>query len=289
MSKKNDLKNEILKQFKGFVRTPNLLENCVFLPYQNVELASINMNNVYFNDNEVAEISKHKYLGKRVELFFKKYLELQPNIKLITQGLQVIEEKMTLGEFDFMYCFNESYFHLELVYKQYIFLPLRGKAEFSSWVGPNKKDFLAFKLDKLKNKQFPLLHKAVANATIKSKLGLDSSNFEQRVCFKAQLYLHFDSKLQKFEGISPDAVVGKWYFFREFKAQDFNNHSFLSVKKQNWPVIPNHEVGQEWSNFSTIIQFIYPSIKEGRSVKLWRKSKNKVHQLFVIWEDADVT
>lgn len=273
----------------GFLQTPNLLENRLLIPYPNAELTTLCTKEVIFSDQELDDLQKQKYLGKRVELFFKKWLEIQPYNKIVAHGLQVINNKTTIGEFDFLYLSKQDYVHTELVYKQYIYIPSFGKNSINSWVGPNKKDFLYLKLEKLYRKQFPLLYNKLSIDLMKANFLLDVNSFQQKICFKAQLYLHFNEVKYDFYGISSSAIVGKWYYFKEFKQQDFENQFFLYIYKQDWPVLPCFEEEQEWRSFSLIIQDLLPFMKDKRSVKLWRKTKQEIHQLFVIWEEEGAT
>lgn len=283
MQNEKIVQEQIWQQFIGFIRTPDLLLNSDLLPYPNLEMKSIKIPNSVFLENNIIEINKQLYLGKRVELFFKQWLEFQADAELLAFSLQVIQNKITLGEFDFLWKNNSNYVHTELVYKQYIFDSNIAKEELNCWVGPNKKDFLYLKLKKLKEQQFPLLFETSTEKLLQDKFGVQAANFQQNLCFKAQLFLHFEEQQNQFSGIHTEAIVGSWYYFEEFKSQPFETFEFAFIQKQDWPIIPFDSSWIEWVSFQEIIIKVAPSIQEKRSVKLWMKMPKQMIPLFVIW------
>ncbi|GGE28500.1 DUF1853 family protein [Psychroflexus planctonicus] len=284
MQNSEDFQHRIWQQYIGFLSTPDLLLDRVLIPYPNLDLGKpINSSELSLSEVNLVELNKQNYLGKRVELFFKEWLENIIEAELLAFSLQVIEDKLTLGEFDFLWKNNNQYFHTELVYKQYIFDRDLSKKEVECWVGPNKKDFLHFKLKKLNENQFPLLYKASTENILQEKLGLEAENFQQNLCFKAQLFVHFQENQFHFKGIYPKAIVGKWYYFEEFNQQAFNPFQFSIIEKQDWPILPQLTSKMDWFSFEEIIQKAEEFINEKRSVKLWMKTPEQVFQLFVIW------
>lgn len=282
--------NEILQQYIGFLKTPDLLLNEILIPYPNLKLKTEKFHiKSSLSEATLNELTKQLYLGKRVELFFKEWLTFYPEAKLLAFSLQIIQEKKTLGEFDFLWKFKNQYQHTELVYKQYIFIKGFGKDELSSWVGPNKKDLLHLKLKKLEKHQFPLLFHAAAEESLRQKFNLRAKDFQQNLCFKAQLFLHYTEKQNAFTGINPNAILGKWYYFKEFCKQSFEAFSFAIIPKKNWPIIPEDFSWISWDSFPEIILKLAASTQEKRSVKVWMKTPKRLHQLFVIWESDEDT
>ena len=102
-----------------------------------------------------------KMLGTYFEALWDFYLSYSPKTKLITKNLQVIQDKRTLGEFDFIYENLEprNFVHLEVAVKYYLGVPEIDhcrNVDYSSldcWIGPNINDRLDIKLDKLINFQ----------------------------------------------------------------------------------------------------------------------------------------
>ncbi|GGE17779.1 DUF1853 family protein [Psychroflexus salis] len=283
MQKSQAFKQQIWEQCIGFLKTPDVLLNKQLLPYPNLEVKINPGENVQVSYETIQELQKQQYLGKRVELFFKEWLEKQQESKCLAFSLQIIKDKLTLGEFDFLWKKGNHYLHTELVYKQYIFIRNLGENELENWVGPNKKDFLHWKLKKLKERQFPLLYQASTEKILKEKLNLKSTDFQQNICFKAQMFIHFKEEQNQFIGINSDAILGRWYYAHEFKNQLFNAYKFMVLPKQDWPVLPQKEIWLPWETFDEILKKVNQSIQQKRSVKLWMKTPAQIFQLFVIW------
>jgi hypothetical protein len=123
---------------------------------------------------------------------------------------------------------------------------------------------------------------------IEEVYGLKNSYFHQNLCFKAQLFLHFKEEQLQFIGINPKAIIGTWYYFQEFKVQLFETFQFAILPKQDWPVLPQNADWVTWNSFEDCISNITSSMQEKRSVKLWIKTPEKIHQVFVVWEDDDM-
>ncbi|MGC1633732.1 MAG: DUF1853 family protein, partial [Gelidibacter sp.] len=97
-------------------------------------------------------------LGKLVERFVFHQLVEDRSRKILAQNVQIQAHNRTLGELDALLMTPNGPIHLEIIYKFYLYDPNEGKDELSHWIGPNRKDSLLQKLDKLKNKQLPLLY-----------------------------------------------------------------------------------------------------------------------------------
>jgi len=274
---------QIWQQYVGFINTPDLLLNQILVPYPNFELTPRAIKPDDLSEAFLNDLQKQAYLGKRAEIFLKHFLQIDEKADLLSFSLQVIKNKQTLGEFDFLWKYENQYLHTELVYKQYIFIKGLGKDELSSWVGPNKKDFLHLKLKKLNHKQFPLLFNDTTEKLLEEKFGLKATDFQQKLCFKAQLYVHFKEEQIEFTGVNSSAIVGKWYYFEEFKKQNFDAFQFALIPKQDWPILTEDAKWLSWFSFPEISSRISMSIQEKRSVKLWMKTSEELLQLFVVF------
>ena len=104
------------------------------------------------------EITKRLTLGSRVERFFEFYINQSKNYELIKNNIQIIKDKHTFGELDFIIYDKraEKYIHIEHVYKFYLYDDTI-ENEIDRYIGPNKNDTLVKKLAKLKDRQLPLL------------------------------------------------------------------------------------------------------------------------------------
>ncbi|MEH6407427.1 MAG: DUF1853 family protein, partial [Leeuwenhoekiella sp.] len=197
--------NSKAKQYQGFLQTPDL-----FLPdylgFQVFDSSTLHLENV-----STLLVPKNIRLGQRMEYFMEAAINATPRYELIAKNLQIIHNKRTLGEIDFLIRdLNENkVIHLELVYKFYLFDPLYSENKYACWIGPNRKDSLPLKINKLREHQLPLLYRPETLPFL-SKIGLKPEKIEQKVCFKAQLFTDFRSKKADFKGLNPDSQVGFW-------------------------------------------------------------------------------
>lgn len=88
--------------------------------------------------------------------------------------------------------------HIEFCYKVYLHDPTLSMDEFFCWIGPNRRDSLAQKVEKLKTKQLPLLFEQQTTTLLKEQI----SNFDQlekqhAVTFLAQLYVPYSEYIAK--------------------------------------------------------------------------------------------
>ena len=125
--------------------------------YTLFELKDIDVDNIDINN---IQILQQLPLGKRVEHFFEAIIEQSSNYEKVLKNKQIIQNKYTFGELDFI-LFNKKiniYEHVEMQYKFYVYDDSI-EEEIHRYVGPNRNDTMYLKLEKLKNKQLPLLFK----------------------------------------------------------------------------------------------------------------------------------
>ena len=84
------------KRFQGFINTP-----C----YGKRVLKNLNQLHLSFEDynSKIDSVFNEKRLGKLVEQFVFAQLNAHPNIQKIIQNIQIIENKITLGELDCLF------------------------------------------------------------------------------------------------------------------------------------------------------------------------------------------
>lgn len=223
-------------------------------------------------------------LGKRVEYFMSDYLQEHPSYKILAQNTQVFREKVTIGELDFLIqdIHTQQVIHLEQVYKFYLYLPNATLYKDDPWIGPNYKDSFQLKMDKLKNKQFPLLHKEETQIALKH-LSIDFSNVQQQLSFKATLFLPFDTPNLVFSTINNRCIEGIWMRLENFKAlYQHQSFQFFLPQKQDWGLAPQYN--SSWFSFSCILPKIQASLAQKRAPMCWIKTSNTTYQkCFVVW------
>ncbi len=229
---------------------------------------------VIINDNEV--------LGKRVESFFEYCIRFSQNYEIIAKNIQVFKEKITIGELDFLIkdLPNHKIIHIELVFKFYVYDP-NILNEINRWIGPNRKDSLLEKIDKLKNKQLPLLFRNETRSVL-DNLNLDIDKIDQQVCYLANLFIPYSLKGKKIQHVNNDCVVGYWIHFHEFISKKYASFLFCIPKKKNWIVHPEHN--EVWHSFDVIYEQIQALYLQKKSPLLWvNNGENSYERIFIVW------
>jgi hypothetical protein len=149
------------------------------------------------------------------------------------------------------------------------------------WIGPNRKDTLLQKTDKLKQKQLPLLYKPETEPYL-SVLNLQCDKLQQEVCFKANLFIPKNLKNKEFEHINNQCISGFWIHSEEFIETDYGRFQFLVPKKQDWSIEPKY--GVNWISYSEIKESIRELFLQKKSPLIWiRKNNEQFERLFVVW------
>lgn len=173
---------------------------------------------------------------------------------------------------------NAQPIHLEIVYKFYLYAPEIGK-DIHAWIGPNKKDSLIEKLNRLNNHQLPLLYQPECIKFLKSR-NIAVEDVIQRVLFKAQLFIPDGIEAFDFENLNEACVAGWYLHFSLF--DKFRDCKCYLPHKYDWLVEPHTNVG--WLSFETVVPKVQAFIETQFSPMLWIKHPNGVLQkYFIIW------
>ncbi len=269
-------------QFQGFLSTPPLwFKNDLFdLPQFEFPQASLLSKETILAGSP--SLLTNFVLGKRAETFFDLALTHSDRFQVIAQNIQIQRKKITLGEIDFLIedTIKNRQLHVELVCKFYVYDP-SFEIELERWIGPNRKDTLLQKTEKLKQKQLPLLFKPETEPYL-SELNLQSKKIQQEVCFKANLFIPKNLKTKEFEHINHQCISGFWLHFEEFIETDYGNFQFLTPKKQDWSIDPKN--GENWVSYFEIKESIGELILQKKSPLLWIKTnKRQFERAFVVW------
>ena len=279
----NDTNNitQIINQYKGFLDMPSIIGGNHFKAIENY--TTRNIKTPAFDLTELESIQKHIYVGKRAEYFMLHYLKQQVHISNVMHSIQIQDDTNTLGELDFLF-FNESiqkWIHLELVTKFYIYNSDDEIENYIHWIGPNLKDRLEYKLDKLKNHQLQLFKRPEARAKLE-ELNIDVNYIETQLCFKAKLFLPQNLVNFQHRITSPNSICGTYISLDLLKQLQFEQFLYHVPKKIDWLSSP--ELQTHWYSFDKAINLIKQSLKEKRSCLLWRKNYNDEYfENFVVW------
>lgn len=259
-------------QYLGFLNTPNLwLENSDF-GMQQFEIAN--------TVSDVTDLGEHKLrLGKLVERFVSLQLKQNKSIYILAENLQIQDGKITIGEIDCLIQQNKQPIHLEIVYKFYLYDETIGTSEIDHWIGPNRKDSFTQKLAKLKEKQLPLLYHN-CTTTVLEKLKLHVEEIQQRVCFKAQLFVPLQKQNSTFNSINNSCIKG--FYINQNEVQQFTDCQFYIPKKLDWLIdIPTHHL---WQSYDAFLEELTPLLNQKKAPLCWiKKANDETEKCFVIW------
>lgn len=261
----------IQKRYEGFLDTHFLWSgNAIY----GIEQFQINSKKSRIQLN----IKNKIRLGKYIEEFVFYELKHHKNISLLAQNIQIQENKITLGELDCLLIKDSLPIHLEIVYKFYLYDESVGDNEIEHFIGPNRKDSLVEKLNKLKESQLPILHTTACRTYLKD-LDLVNEKIAQRVYFKAQLFIPFNQKVH-LKILNKNCIQG--FYVRRKDLQDFENCKFNIPKKLDWLINPHPNV--EWMNFKNFYTLAQNYLTEKYAPLFWLKNNNGViEKMFLVW------
>lgn len=257
-------------RFEGFLKTPTLWEST---PVYELSQFKIEQKSIGID----TEIDTKQRLGKYVERFVSHQLVNTEGISLIAENIQISKDRITLGELDCLLYKNGNPIHLEVVYKFYLYDST--KQGLDCWIGPNKKDRLVEKLEKLQQKQLPLLFSKESEKFLNS-ISLHSADISQQVYFKAQLFLPFGIKKEIQSSINTDCIVG--YYFKLNELIEFKNAKFYIPSKKDWLIIPHTNV--DWMGYEKYLEESKNYLERQFSPLCWMKTTTgELKKFFLIW------
>jgi hypothetical protein len=264
------MNNEQLR-YKGYQNTPTLWNDSL-LGLDQFDIPSS-------NQSQIKEQNKKLRLGLLVEQFVFASLINIESTKIIGTNIQVIQDKKTIGELDCLILEENKPLHIEIVYKFYLYDSSIPGAEIDKWIGPNRNDSLKQKLTKLKAKQMPLLHHPRSIELI-NDLGYNSKNFDQRVHFKAQLFIPLGQNEQIITEVNSSCIRGTYITLKELGF--FVKNDFFIPAKLDWLIDPHPDV--IWLSYSEYLAVIEKELNRSRSPLCWMKDcKGNITKLFVVF------
>lgn len=276
------MKNRLSRQLQGFVGTPPLWKNQDMFGLKQFEFPKYSLPEAINLQKALPDLATNYVLGKRMERFFEFLLNFSPNIKVLKSNIQIQQEKITLGEIDFLAedIFLNQQYHIELVYKFYVYDPSY-ENELERWIGPNRKDSLLQKIEKLKQRQLPILFNPETKKVL-SLLDLKAEELTQSVCFKANLFIPKGIQLALPKQLNQNCIAGYWLHFEEFTSEGYSGYNYFIPNKQDWPVQP--EFSEKWISYSEIKKDILLQHQKKKSPLVWiRKNNGEFERIFIVW------
>jgi hypothetical protein len=171
----------------------------------------------------VSTIPTHR-LGIYAEYLLAFFFQNAPNIELYTHSFQIIRDKQTLGEMDYIVGFEGVSYHIELAVKYY--LGHEPAYEFEHWIGPSGQDKLSDKLDKVLMHQLEIVHEPEV------KLAFPDLNLSSHFLCKG---LFFFNRFQLPNWINRNAELGEFYTLKEFNAQpSLVRACYVVLERPHW-------------------------------------------------------
>lgn len=226
----------------------------------------------------IEKITKHIRLGKLVERFVFRQLAEDISCHILAENVQIQDGKRTIGELDALLTTRDGNIHLEIIYKFYLYDPDEGDDELSHWIGPNRKDSLLQKLDKLKNKQLPLLYHPKTQPLLDA-LDVNIKAVQQLVLFKAQLFLPFNYQKKVFNSLNSECVTG--FYVKKDDLHRFNTARFYIPEKINWLMAVDKNVN--WLNYEEFAAEVTSWLDRKMSPLCWLKENGVLRKFFVVW------
>ena len=263
---------DIQNQFEGFLKTPILWNKKTLHTLKPFE---IKQEATAFN----LKIDTNLRLGKYIERFVSYQLSQNSHTRILSENIQIQREKITLGELDCILLKNNKPIHLEVIYKFYLFDATVGNNEIDHFIGPNRKDTLLAKLDKLKNKQLPLLYSSECIRYLDT-LALSIDQIVQQVYFKAQLFVPFSTKNIQLQQLNSECIFG--FYISRKEIFQLNSATFYIPNKKDWLVIPHTNV--DWLNYTTFLKHSQKFLERQFSPLCWVKNqKGVLEKFFLVW------
>ena len=134
-------------------------------------------------------------LGHLVEKIVSEFIKLSSNYKVLYENTQVIENKKTIGEIDFIIeeITTKQVIHMELAYKFYLFDPNISSDPINNWIGPNRNDSLKEKIRKIKAENNSLYYITKCTKEIFNTVKIEET--KQALCLLTSLFIPYNYKI----------------------------------------------------------------------------------------------
>lgn len=217
-------------------------------------------------------------LGKIAEHFTFEYWSNDPDLKILCRNIQIEGKDRTLGEIDALIRYMGSPLHIEIAYKFYLYDPKSGSSELEHWIGPNRKDSLVSKLDRLKSQQLQLPNLPEAKDVLSKYLNTEE-NLDSKVWMKGQLFIPHGETINN-SLLNEKCIVGT--YVNHESLDSFKDSKFYLPSKLEWLSIPTTQI--EWTSIHEIKDQIQPLLERNFSPMLWVKDSNdEIKKMFVTW------
>ena len=230
-------------------------------------------------ENVSIALPQNLRLGHLVEKIVGGLIRASHNYNLLHENIQLIEQKQTIGEIDFLIqnVASAQITHLELAYKFYLYDPGISTIERNNWIGPNRNDSLDKKLTKLKQKQFPILNHPAAREALQ---GIQAETVSQALCFLVSLFVPYQFQ-EELNAAYQNAILGYYVNFKTFAELNTEVTRYYIPPKKEWGIDPT--ANEDWRSFERVSVSVQKALTEKQSVLCWQKQGTAYQQFFVVW------
>ena len=225
-------------------------------------------------------------LGQRMEYFMEAALQSHPDYSIMAKNLQIISDKVTVGELDFLLkdLRKKQTVHLEMAYKFYLYDPSVSQDWQKCWIGTDRGDSLFKKIEKLKIKQLPLFHQKETKPYL-DELNIEPQRINQQIYLKGQLFLRYQKNVTLNPILNQGAIAGYWLRPADLKDWKDQECLFYIPKKNRW-IEELRDTTVKWLSYLEGIEQITHYLQKNYAAMLWVKSKNGILKRFMIvkWE-----
>ncbi|UII75908.1 DUF1853 family protein [Flagellimonas sp. HMM57] len=231
---------------------------------------------------ESETINERLRLGHQMEIVFEQLISFSEQWKILAKNLLIDEGKIRLGELDFILRNIETaqVYHIELAYKFYIVNPDISEP-IHRLMGPNKRDMFFTKLDKLKEKQFPLLYNAALHDKLQ-ELEINPIIVIQQACFKTQLFVPYGDSNISIRPLNNKCIQGSWLRFNDFNSETFRKFEYYIPFKKEWVITPTSN-RKYTSHYAALLEVNLSMLKENAPMLWVKKPDGTIEKLFVVW------
>lgn len=189
-------------------------------------------------EQHLATCHSHR-LGIYFESLWAFYLSHHPNYQLLSHDLQVFNaDRRTLGAFDFIYQYqpDQSIHHLEVAIKFYLYVGGGEEriAEQSLWPGPNPKDTLHNKVERMQNHQLQLASTHEGHSAL-SEAGIEAVD-TRTAALKGYLFYPWQLELPTPHWATPETHRAQWLPADQLPelTAHYPDSKWLLLEKRRW-------------------------------------------------------
>ena len=221
-------------------------------------------------------------LGHQMEHIFKQLIDHSSYYTIRIANLPLKVRNRTIGEIDFILQNNSTkqLLHVELTYKFYVIDPSITEP-VHQLVGPNRRDMFFTKMEKIKQRQFPIIHSDQGKSALLQN-GIANEDIEPQCCYKAQLFVPYFQPKVHIRPLNQHCIQGFWLKFEEFNTTEFRAFTYYIPYKSEWVITP--QLDRPWqSHYEMLMELNLRMLKENAPMIWVRKPKGVIEKGFVVW------